>query len=222
MLGVLIGFSGTFFIPVSKGSFRAPAVIYVHGAFAFAWIILFVTQTFLIRFDNYKTHIFLGFAGIGIALGAVLTIIPAGMFATSKDLINGAGGISYSQTTGSCTSALLFLTLVTLGISRRTTPAVHKRIMLLATIFVLWPAWFRFRHFFPSVPRPDIWFGLILSDSLIILSWFLDKKLNGRIHPILLYGGIGLIIENVIEIILFDSELWQVFGKAVYSTFNEA
>ncbi len=216
LFGAFTGFMGTFFLPISKRTFTAPFIIYLHGAFAFGWIILFVTQTFLIHYKNNKAHITLGFLGIGIALGAGLTMVPAGIYATDKDLAKGFGDFSYVQTTGSCTSALLFLILVLLGLFYRANGKVHKRFMLLATILVLWPAWFRFRHYFPSVPRPDIWFGIVLSDGLIILSWILDKKVNGKIHPVLLYGGLAIIVENVIEVYLFESTVWQEIGKAIY------
>ena len=214
--GAFFGFLGTFFIPVANGSFNAPFVIYVHGAFAFSWIILFVLQTFFVHFKNYKTHVMLGSLGIVVALGTAITMIPAGVFAVDKELTKGGGDLSYAQITGTCTSAVIFLILVGLGYLYKAKSKVHKRFMLLATILVLWPAWFRFRHYFPSVPRPDIWFGVVLSDSLIIIAWILDKRINGQIHPVLLYGGIAIIIENVLEIILFESILWRQIGKAIY------
>lgn len=48
----------------------------------------------------------------------------------------------------------MFTGLVAAGLINRRRPEVHKRLMLLATLLILWPAWFRFRHFFPGVPRP--------------------------------------------------------------------
>jgi hypothetical protein len=216
LFGALTGFMSTFFIPLSKGSFQAPFVIYLHGFFAFSWVILFVAQATLIRYRKYQTHIFLGLLGVAIALGAAITMIPAGIFATGKELAGGAGDIAYASTVGSLSSAILFLSLVSLAVFYRKRPDYHKRFMLLATILVLWPAWFRFRHYFPNVPRPDIWFGLVLSDSLIILAWIFDRRLNGRIHPVLLFGGIAIIAENIAEIILFDKPIWQSMGKLIY------
>ena len=222
LLGAVTGFMGTFFLPVATGAFKAPLSIYIHGAFAFAWIIIFLTQTLLIRSLKFRTHILLGTFGIFVAIGTAATMIPAGIFATNKELAKGMGDFSYAQITGTLTSSLLFLTLVMLAVLNRKRPDVHKRFMLLATILVLWPAWFRFRHFFPGVPRPDIWFGLVLSDSLILFSWIYEKKVRGRIHPVLLYGGLALIIENTLEIILFESSLWQYLGKAIYTAGTNA
>ena len=52
LLAVITGFAKTFIIPVTAGSFEAPFAIYLHGTFAFSWIILFMTQTFLIHFKK--------------------------------------------------------------------------------------------------------------------------------------------------------------------------
>jgi len=112
---------------------------------------------------------------------------------------------------------LIFLSFVTLAIYFRKKPQAHKRFMLLATIVLLWPAWFRWRHYFPSVTRPDIWFGIVLADSLIIIAFIWDWLKNKKIHPVLLYGGLFFIIENVIEIILFDTPVWRAIASFLYN-----
>lgn len=216
LAAVLTGFARTFIIPVSSGTFKAPFSIYLHGAFAFSWIALFVVQAFLIHVRRYKLHMTLGIVGIIIALGTAITMVPAGVFEVNKSLKNGAGEMAYSGIVGTCTSGILFLSFVLCAVYYRNRPDVHKRLMLLSTIIVLWPAWFRFRHFFPSVPRPDIWFGVVLADSLIIIAWILDKIANGKIHRTLLWGGLIIIIENILEILLFDSSPWRATGKYIY------
>jgi uncharacterized membrane protein len=63
LFAVLVRFAKTFIIPVAAGSFKAPFSIHLHGAFAFGWVILFVIQTSLIRFKNYRLHMSLGIFG---------------------------------------------------------------------------------------------------------------------------------------------------------------
>ncbi|WP_299390570.1 hypothetical protein [uncultured Gelidibacter sp.] len=53
LFGAFGGFMSTFFIPISKGVFKAPTIIYIHGALAFSWILLYASQTFLIHYKNY-------------------------------------------------------------------------------------------------------------------------------------------------------------------------
>jgi len=216
-LAVLIGFGKTFIVPSAKGTFAAPYIIYIHGAFAFSWIVLFLIQTLLIHYYKYSLHQTLGVLGIFIATGVMVTMILVGKYVVGRDLSLGLGDIAYSSLIGNITSAFMFFTLVLFGILKRKNAAAHKRLMLLATIVVLWPAWFRFRHYFPSVPRPDIWFALVLADSLIIIAWIWDRFRNGTIHPILKYGGLFIIAEQTFEVLAFDSALWRSVATWAYS-----
>lgn len=216
LLAALTGFTKTFILPMAAGTFTAPPVIHIHGAFAFAWILLFVIQNALIHFRKYHIHRVLGMTGLFIAAGVVITMVPAGLYAVHKELKQGLGHTAYSGLLGVITSGILFFALVIAGIVNRNKPAFHKRYMLLATIVVLWPAWFRFRHYFPSVPRPEIWFALVLADSLIVVSWIWDKLKNGTIHPVLKYAGTFIILEQTFELMAFDSAAWRVVAKWVY------
>ncbi|PKA84280.1 hypothetical protein ATE92_2461 [Ulvibacter sp. MAR_2010_11] len=216
LFSVLIGFTKTFFVPVSFGTFNAPAIIYVHGILAFCWVFLYFTQAFLIRKNRYLTHKRLGIIGLIIAIGIAVTMIPAGKFQVEKELAMGFGDSAISAILGVFISALMFLLLVFYGIYKRRVPQTHKRVMLLALLVLLWPAWFRFRHYFPSIPNPEIWFAVVLADSFIVISMFWDKIANGKIHPAFLYIGTFIIVEHIFEVLMFDSSNWRVIAKTLY------
>jgi hypothetical protein len=220
LLAVLIGFAKTFILPIGRGSFTAPPIVYIHGAFAFSWILLFIIQTSLIHFRKYSTHIIFGTIGIFIAIGTAVTMVPVGMYATNRDIKLGLGETAVSNIVGVVTSAIMFLTIVIAGILNRNNPAAHKRLMLLSTIVVLWPAWFRFRHYFPSIPRPDIWFAVVLADSLIVISCIWDKIVNGRIHPVFKFVGPLIIVEHILEVIYFDSPTWRFIARNIYTVIS--
>ncbi len=213
LLAVLVGFAKTFIIPVAAGSFKAPFSIHLHGAFAFSWVIMFVIQTSLIRFKNYRLHMTLGIFGVFIALGTAITMLPAGVFQVQNE---GSGETAISTIVGVCASAIIFLSLAFTGIIYRKKAAAHKRLMLLATIDVLWVAWWRFRHYFPPVPHADMWFGVVLPDSLIVIAWIWDKLVNGKVHPVLGYVGAFMIAEDVFEVITFDNTSWRALAKLIY------
>lgn len=213
-LAVFIGFGKT--LPPAIRDTRTPAIIYIHGAFAFAWLCLFFTQATLMKYNNFKAHKTLGILGIFIAIGTAFTMPLAGVFEAQKNLDSGMGDAAYSTVVGTITSATIFLSIVIAGLLNRRNPQTHKRLMLLATISLLWVAWFRFRHYFPSVPRPDIWFGVVLSNSLIVISWIWDKYTNGRIHPVLLWVGAFIIAEASFEVMVFDSPVWRWLAKGIY------
>src|SRR5690348_10394229 len=96
LFAALTGFSTTFIIPLGKGTFKAPLIIYIHGALAFSWICLFVTQSLLVQTNNVKQHKLLGFLGIVIATGVTITLIPVGLYQVEKDLNHGLGQTAIS------------------------------------------------------------------------------------------------------------------------------
>lgn len=220
LLGIMVilaGFLKTFIIPVTAGTKTWPVAIYVHGSLVFGWVLIFLVQSLLIQHKKYKTHMFIGRWATLIAVGAAFSIIPAALYQCERELNEGAGQTAISSIVGSLASATMFLAFVTLGIVYRKKAPIHKRLILLATILLIWPAWFRWRHYFPSVERPDIWFAVVLADSLILVAFIWDWLKNKRIHPALLYGGLFILAENVMEILLFDSSGWRVIANALYN-----
>ena len=161
----------------------------------------------------------LGWFGIVLALGVAVTIPFAGAYQVEKDLAQGLGDTAISAIIGTLTAALMFLCLVAAAIFYRKKTEVHKRLMLLATITILWPAWIRFGHFFPSIPNPEIWFALVLADSLIVISWIWERSVRGKIHPTLFFVGIAIILDHSFEVIAFDSPIWRELAKQLYSLF---
>ncbi len=159
----------------------------------------------------------LGILGVLIAFGTAFTMLPVGIYAVHKELELGLGDTAISSFLGVVTSAIMFISIVIAGILNRKNGETHKRLMLLATLVVLWPAWFRFRHYFPSVNRPDIWFAVVLADSWILISCIWDRWKNGRVHPVFKYVGAFIILEHSFEVIYFDNNTWRVAAKYIYN-----
>lgn len=216
VLAVAIGFSRTYFAPIARGTFSARLILHVHGAFAIAWVLLFATQPVLVRMRQTKWHRRIGYAGLPLAIGVAATMLPAGMFQATRDAAAGAGPTGISTIVGVVTAGVMFVALVSAGVLTRKNREAHARWMLLATLVVIWPAWFRFRHWFPSVPRPDVWFALVLADVWIVIAMIRDRVTRGAIHPVLLWGGTAIIVEQSLEVVLFDSPAWRVVAQSVY------
>ena len=220
LLAVVGGFLTTYISPVLEGRFTAPLIVHVHGGAAFGWILLFLVQSIAVKFNNFRLHRGLGYFGMLLALGIVLTMIPVGLFQVEKGLLAGDGDTAISGIVGVVTTTVMFACLVGGGYVYRRKPKIHKRLLLLSTIVLLWPAWFRFRHYLPSVPRPDIWFAVVLADSLIILAWAADKASFGKVHPVLLYGGLFIIGEHIFEVLMFDHPAWRALAGSIYEAFQ--
>jgi hypothetical protein len=143
-------------------------------------------------------------------------MVPAGFYQATRDAAAGAGPTGISSLLGAVTSALLFVALVSCGILARRDREAHARWLLLATLVVAWPAWFRWRHWFPSVPRPDIWFAVVMPYLWIGLAMLRDRVVRHGVHPVLTYAGSAVILEQSLEVLAFDTPAWRAVAQFLY------
>ncbi|MBK7908002.1 MAG: hypothetical protein IPJ78_15770 [Gemmatimonadetes bacterium] len=216
LLVVVLGFGRTYALPMVNGTFGGPRVLHLHGAFALAWVLLFVAQPLLVRTGRRDVHRRLGRLGVPIAIGVVLTMLPAGAYQVTRDLAAGVGPSSVSAIVGVVTSGVLFLTLVSLGIGARADRDAHARWLLLATLVVAWPAWFRLRHWFPGVPRPEIWFALVLPYLWVGVAMLRDRLSRGSVHPVLSIAGSAVVLEQSLEAVVYDTPPWRAMADVLY------
>jgi hypothetical protein len=215
---VLIGFSTTFILPMYRGTFVAPTIVHLHGALASSWIVLLIAQSFLVRIQLTPLHRRVGLIGLPLALGILLTGAMVALWAARRDFVT-QGPVAASAIVGVLTSLSLFVLLVGLAIFWRRWPDWHKRLMLLATILVLWPAWFRFRHLLPWVSRPEFWLSYVVALSPIGIAAPRDRWKYGSVHPVWVYFGTGIILEQGLELLAFDSAAWQPIGMWLFNNF---
>lgn len=214
-----VGFFKTFILPSARGTFSAPAVIYIHGGFLFLWTAVFVTQSVLIRVRRPRLHWRLGFLSIGLIPCVAISTMAAGVFAMRRDVALGGGQIAVSSLVGNFTTPIVFAALAAAGIAYRRRVDLHKRLMLLAMIAIMWPAFFRFRHYFPPVTNPDFVFAFVLPNSMVLAVMLWEKLTVGRVHAMYLTAGVALIAENLAEVYLFDSSGWRVIANWLASFF---
>lgn len=214
------GFFTTFIRPVWRSEFHGPVLAHVHGAFVLGWLLLFLAQVLLVKTARVSQHRKLGWAGLAIVPGVIMTTIAMGVYAMHRDLAAGGGEVAFSSLLGSFTSSVIFSALFTAGVVYRRKPDFHKRLMLLATLAILWPAFFRLRHYFPGAPRPDIWFGFVLGQVVpVTLAMIHDKVTLGRMHPVYRTVGVIFIAEAAAEVVFFDGAGWRVVAHWLAAPF---
>ncbi len=216
LVAVLIGFGRTYAAPLARGTLAIPAAVHLHGALTAAWVLLFALQPLLVRWGGLRWHRRVGRLGLPLAVMIAFSMIPAGLFQVDRDVAAGGGRTAVSALLGIFTSGAMFVGLVAAGILTRRDRHAHARWMLLATLVVIWPAWFRFRHWFPSVPAPEIWFALVLADVWILVAMAHDRLTRGAIHPVLKWAGPLVILEQTLEVMLFDSPWWRSAAENLY------
>jgi hypothetical protein len=214
ILIAFIGFFLTYIQPVALNRFNGPSWSHLHGALLATWLLLVMIQAFLLP-HQLQLHRILGWSAVLLAPAIALSTIAIGYEITAQAIVrDGAEG--FGNFTGNVTAPSIFLLLVSAAIILRRKPQWHKRLIFLATVAMLWPAWFRWRHIFPWIPRPDIVLGLIVADLPILIAMVRDKLRFGAVHPAYVYAGVGLIVEQTVEVLLFGSEVWQALGQWLF------
>lgn len=197
-------------------TFAAPWFVHLHGAAALGWILLLITQAFLVRDHRTPLHRRLGQAALPLAIGIWASGITTAYWAAERDLPK-QGTAATSSMAGTFSGLTLYLLLVILAVVARRSPDWHKRLVMLATVQVLWPAFFRLRHYLPGIPHPDIWFALVLAYLPVPLAALRDWRLYGKIHPVWLFVAPALIAEQSIEFVFFDRGAMRQFGQWLYA-----
>lgn len=190
----LLGFSDNLFTNVGQPSNSDPKFI-AHGLFCLAWTMIFALQASLIRFGNIRLHQTLGIAGVVIGIGVVLSTIYV-FVAVWK-------GWDAMEIWGRANRLLLpgYAVMLFLAVRFRRRPDLHKRLMLVATLYMLEPVLSRSfdpfpPSFFDRYTESQIdrawWIYLILVWNGLFLSLMaFDWRTLGRIHPVTGIGYLG-------------------------------
>ncbi|MBK8634965.1 MAG: hypothetical protein KA767_16830 [Saprospiraceae bacterium] len=176
----IIAFSDNLITDVGQKSNSDPKFI-IHGLFCFAWFIMLVIQTNFIKNNNFKAHIELGFAGLFAALGVFLSTIY--IFILIYD-----GWDNMSPLVKANRFFMLgFGILIALAYLYRKQTASHKRLMFVASFYMLGPILDRAmgRSFIDSMISSEmgwqltffgIWTAFFI--SLIVYDWVLSKSIH--------------------------------------------
>jgi hypothetical protein len=208
----IAGFSTTFFLPLARGTFSAPPIIHVHGALLFGWLIFLIAQASLIQTRNALIHRRVGWAGAALCAAIVVSGILVGAFATRRDLAAGGDDWLLGSFVNTVLEMILFGSLVGAAIINRKKPEIHKRLLVVATISILGPAWLRFRHFMPFVPDPFVTFSFI-ADSVLLLPIAHDWISYRKVHPVYIWIGGGVVVIHAVELLVMESDLWLQLGR---------
>lgn len=184
----LIAFSDNLITDVGQESNSDPKFI-IHGLFCFTWFIILVIQTNYIRKENYKAHIKLGVAGMVVAIGVFITTLY--IFVV---VYEGWDAMPFYVKVNRIFMPSYAL-LVWLGYLNRKKPDIHKRLIYVATLYMLGPILDRANFFMDElIFNSIVWNSFFI--SLFVYDWITLKK----IHQISWLGFVWFYIVWVISI----------------------
>jgi hypothetical protein len=212
---VLIGFARTYFL---AGLFWAPLpnlLVHIHGAAFTLWIILFIAQISLVSARRVDLHRWLGL--LGFVLAAVMILLGT---VTASDRLARHVAQPGTETVEEVRAfyavplgdMLMFSTFVYFGYHNRFQPAVHKRLMLFATLSLLDAGFDRWPVFDPySLPVVH----LICFTPLLLLMIGYDWWSTGRLQRVTIWSAIFMVVVQQICYPLGHTAAWQSFAAWV-------
>lgn len=199
---VVIGFSRTVNPNLFHAAIPRPFLLWIHAAAFSGWVAFYILQSALVRTHNVKLHRSLGWFGVG--LGALM--VPLGF--TIAIIMGRFDAAQLHQSDPTFLSIpfydmIAFGALVTLAISWRRKPELHRRLLFLATCCLLDAAFgrsdFLFYHylFYPCL------------DCVMLLGVVRDLMINRRVHAVYRYALPVLVVGQTFAVYLWHgSPAW--------------
>lgn len=210
-LGILMGF-----VPEMLEHARGlkppfPVIVHVHGAIFVAYLVLLTAQILLIRFGRAGWHKTLGIVGAMVA-GAMIVVGPVTAVVTdylhfgTKDSDPSFLAIQWGD-------ILIFAPLVMAGLLLRERASAHKRLILLATIFISDAGFARWLGDDFKFAGDGFWgqylqlyvFDFVLAAMLGAYDYITRRKL----HPAFVIGTAYALSAQLIIIWLYVSPWWK-------------
>lgn len=207
---VVVGFWPSYFGPMVRGEIARPAVIQVHGLIFVGWIALLMAQVALAARGRIQLHRKVGRYGVaygwlvvamGLVVGPAASVIHVRAGEWTRDRGAGFLLITFGD-------MVLFGACFAAAVAYRHRPEIHKRLMIAATVALLFAAVGRMA-FISSPPLA----GLVWLSPLLI-GMVHDKVTLGRVHPAYIIATAGLFIGGT-RILFEHSELWLRMARPI-------
>lgn len=204
------------------GTFTYPWIVHVHAAFFVGWLVFFTVQVLLVRQRKVSTHRRWGIAGgvlagMMVVLGVMTAVVTESLKFGTPD-----GDAKYLSVMFA--DMLVFGGLVAAAIWWRSSPAAHKRLMLVATLvltdagFGRWlsptvAAWIGGRNFwefatFAEGAWPFFRHQYLPAYVLIAAVGLFDLATRRRFHPAYIAGGAWCVIVDLLAGWLYFQPFW--------------
>lgn len=217
---VAYGFGNTIPNRLIYAKVAPPLILWVHATLFIGWIVLFFTQSLLVRTRNLRMHRRLGIAGLVVG-----SLIPIVGMATSIimdhiEIANKSMGspqfIVVQMSDLGC-----FAVFFALAAMLRSRPALHRRLMFVGTCVLLAPAFARFPSI-EGITNDMLFFVVIYAsvDLLVTCGVIKDLIEQHSVSSVYRYGLPCLVVAQVITIaVYFVAPPWLMnFARHITAT----
>lgn len=194
------------------------ALLALHGSLFFAWLLLFIAQTTLVRTGNLALHRLIGMWSAILAAALVVvgyqTTIAMGRrgYDSSGDLV-GARSDPLAAMAFPLLDIFMFAALFTAAYLYRHRGAIHKRLMLLALTGALMPAPIAHLTGHYAFLRGEGFLTPLIVAAFLSAGAINDRIKLRRIHPVSLWIALAMfLLDNVCFAIVMPSGVWHTFA----------
>jgi hypothetical protein len=215
------GFIPTYWAKVASGTFHAEPIVHIHGTLLFSWTCFYFVQTWLVARGRILDHRSWGLAGISLFTALMFSILVAEATVLARNERLGFGDASLHFAAVTLTAWPIMAVIFTLAIVKIRKPESHKRLMTLLMIGMMTPAIARvfLTLFAPpgAVGPPPPFVALppsLAADLFLVVAVVRDWRLLGRPHPVYVYGGGALLVQQLLTAPIGSSSAWVHIAKA--------
>jgi len=215
------GFTPTYWVKVAAGTFHREPIIHIHGMLLFAWTCFFFIQTALVASGRILDHRAWGLAGISLFSIMMCSILVGEATVLRRYEGEGFGEAARRFAAVTLIAWPLMAAFFTAAIVNIRKPQVHKRLMLLLMVGIMTPAIARvFLTFFapPGLAGPPPPFvsvpPALVADLLLVVAMVHDWRTRGRPHSVYVYGGLILLLQQVLTVPISSTAAWMRIAQA--------
>ena len=214
LIGMVVkGFWPSYYGPMVSGGGASRAwVMHLHGAIYSGWMLLLLLQVVLAATGRIAAHRRVGTWGIGY--GAAVLVIGLVVSWAAPIMHIRAGDWNVDRAAGfmilPLVDMILFGGFFGAAVVYRNKPEIHKRLMLAATVSIVFAAVARMQ-----LPPPLFYFVWI---APMVAGVAFDWVTRRRVHPVYLISFAAMSLAFA-RIFLMQSEGWLRIGRALLSPF---
>ena len=211
-IAVFVGFARSFYLHALFPARPVPPERFfqLHGAVFTLWFALLIAQAQLVTGGRIALHRTLGYGLAAVAALMVVLGIYGALIAAARP--TGFVGLPIPGLVFLAVPLVeiaVFAVLIAIAIARRGEPAVHKRLMLIASASMTGAAFARWPLVGDLGPP-----GFLLASDLPILAIALfDRRRLGRLHPATVWGGGAVLLSQPLQLLLGQTAAWTQFAR---------
>jgi hypothetical protein len=211
-LGVMMGFGPQIADHIRTHAKPYPPIVHVHAAVFMSWLVLFTGQILLIRARRSDLHRKLGFAMVGLA-GVMAILGPAtALVADAAKLGTPASDPSFVAI--QFTDIAAFVGLLGSAVAFRNVAPIHKRLVLMSTIYISDAGFARWLggplHGLLGDGPAAFWAFAYSGTAILFLGLgAYDLITRRRLHPAYLGGLAWVAVCETMALSLYFSAAWK-------------